>query len=118
MSNAVSHSFFEMILYLEHLQVSAPGKLNGLLAAQNLGLPVVLCPPGLARKRASACTKRMHVLLDRWKVEPLSCQKSNCMQIFIQCASREAGSVSGMEEQFFLLKVLRKRKLFIVRGIK
>lgn len=33
-SSVVSHSF-EMVLHLEHLQVSAPGKLNGLLAAQD-----------------------------------------------------------------------------------
>lgn len=52
MSNAVSHFSFEMVLHLEHLQVSAPGKRNGFLAAQNVALTVVLCPPGLVRKCA------------------------------------------------------------------
>lgn len=100
-----------MVLHLEHLQVSAPGTLNGLLAAQNVGLVVVLCPPGLVRKHVYACPKRVRALRDRWKVLPLSCQKSNCMKFFIPCASREAGSISRMEKQSFLLKVPRKRKI-------
>lgn len=36
MSNAVSHSPFEMVLHLDYLQVSGLGTLNGLLAAQML----------------------------------------------------------------------------------
>lgn len=63
MSNAVSHSPFEMVLHLEHLQVSAPGTLNGLLAAQNIGLAVAVCPPGLVKKCAYARPRRMHALL-------------------------------------------------------
>lgn len=52
MSNTVSHSPFEMVFHLEYLQVRAPGTLNVLLAAPNVGLIVVLCPPGLMRKCA------------------------------------------------------------------
>lgn len=65
MSNAVFHSPFEMVLHLEHLQVSAPGTLNGLLAAQNVGLAVVLCPPGLVKKCAYTCPRRMNTVLGR-----------------------------------------------------
>ena len=104
------HSLFEMVLYLEHLQVRAPGTLNGLLAAPNVGLTVVLCRPGPVRKYTYAHPKRMHALLDRWRAVLLSCQKSNCMRFFIHGASREAGSISRMVKQSFLLKVWRKRK--------
>lgn len=50
MSNTVSHSPFEMVFHLEYLQVRAPGTLNVLLAAPNVSLTVVLCPPGLTKK--------------------------------------------------------------------
>lgn len=44
MSNAASHSPFEMVLHLECSQVIALGPLlNGLLAAQSVGLTVVFC---------------------------------------------------------------------------
>ena len=69
MSNAVSHSSFEMVLPLEHLQVTAPGMQCGLLAGQNVGLTVVLCPPGLGRTCADARPARTPVL-DRWRVVP------------------------------------------------
>lgn len=102
MSNAVSHSPFEMVFHREHLQVSAPGTLNGLLAAQNVGLAVVVCPLGLVKKCAYTCPRRTHALLDRWRVVPLSCQKPNCLKFFTHCASRGAGSLSRMEKPSFL----------------
>ena len=51
----------------------------------------------------------MPALLGRWKIVPLSSQKSNYMRFFIHWVSREAGSISRMEKQSFLLEVWRKR---------
>lgn len=74
MPNAASQSSFEMVLPLEHLQFSAPGTLSGLLAAQNVGFTVILCPLGMVRNCGSACPKRVRIL-DGWRVVPLPCQK-------------------------------------------
>lgn len=47
---------------------------------------------------AYAHPKRMQAVLERWRVIPLSCQKSDCMRFFIYWESIEAGSISRMEK--------------------
>lgn len=106
----ISPSPFEMVLCLELLQLRAPRTLNGLLAAPNVGVTVVLWPPGLVRKCPYTHPQRMLGLLDGWRVVQLSCQNSDCMKFFIHWASREAGSTSRMEKSSFFFNVLRKRK--------
>lgn len=44
-----SSFFSENILHLEYLQVTALGTLNDLLAEQNVGFTVALCPQGPVR---------------------------------------------------------------------